>query len=91
MEGQINVEFEINAVGEETINGYDSSFKNYEIARIKSLPKTLSLGNLEEIINELFVEIQSAYDQPEHITAKIVIRAKKEKNKITFLGKGKTS
>jgi hypothetical protein len=46
------VEFEINAVGEETINGYDSSFKNYEIARTKNLSKTLTLGNLEEIIND---------------------------------------
>ncbi|WP_268921690.1 hypothetical protein [Metabacillus sediminilitoris] len=38
-EGQMIVEFEINAVGEETINGFDSSYKNYEIARTKSLPK----------------------------------------------------
>ncbi|MGF6949060.1 hypothetical protein QF028_001565 [Neobacillus sp. B4I6] len=86
MEGQIKVEFEINAVGEETINGYDSSYKNYEIARTKVLPKTVTLGNLEEIINELFAEIQSTYDQPEHLTAKIVIRAKKEKKKIMYLG-----
>ena len=41
MEGQIKVEFEINAVGEETINGYDSSFKKYEIARTKNLSKTI--------------------------------------------------
>ncbi|SMQ81008.1 hypothetical protein SAMN05444673_4088 [Bacillus sp. OV166] len=86
MEGKIKVEFEINAVGEETINGYDSSFKKYEIARTKNLSQTLTLGNLEEIINELFEEIQSSYENPEHLTAKIVIRAKKEKNKILYLG-----
>jgi uncharacterized membrane protein len=80
------MEFEINAVGEETINGYDSSYKNYEIARTKNLSKEITLGNLEEIIKELFSEIQLAYDQPEQLTAKIVIRAKKEKNKIMYLG-----
>ncbi|MDR7235957.1 hypothetical protein [Neobacillus drentensis] len=86
MEGHLKVEFEINAVGEETINGYDSSYKNYEIARTKSLSKSLTLGDFEEIINELFTEIQSVFDQPEHLTAKIVIRAKKEKNNIIYLG-----
>ncbi|MDQ0202216.1 hypothetical protein [Neobacillus ginsengisoli] len=86
MEGQIKVDFEINAVGEETINGYESSFKKFEIARTKSLSKELTLGDFEEIINELFAEIQSSYDQPEHLTAKIVIRVKKEKNKIIYLG-----
>lgn len=59
---------------------------NYEIARTKNLSKELTLGNLEEIIKELFSEIQLAYDQPEQLTAKIVIRAKKEKNKIMYLG-----
>lgn len=86
MEGKIKVEFEINAVGKETVNGYDDSFKKYEIARVKTLSKTLTLGNLEEIINELFSEIQSAYEQPEQLTAKIVIRAKKEKDKTIYLG-----
>ncbi|WP_047155304.1 hypothetical protein [Aneurinibacillus tyrosinisolvens] len=86
MESQIKVEFEINAVGEETINGYDSSFKKYEIARTKNLSKSLTLGELEDIINELFQEIQSAYEKPEHLTANIVIRAKKQENKIIYLG-----
>lgn len=86
MEGRIKVEFEINAVGKETVNGYDDSFKNYEIARVKNLSKTVTLGNLEESINELFTEIQSAYEQPEQLTAKILIRAKKENDKIIYLG-----
>jgi hypothetical protein len=68
------------------INGYNSSFKKYEIARTKNLSKKLTLGSLEEIINELFVEIQSSFELPEHLTAKIVIRAKKEKNKVMYLG-----
>lgn len=63
----MKVEFEKNADGEETINGFDSSYKIYEIARTKSLSKTLTLGNLEEIIDELFAEIQLAYNQPEHL------------------------
>ncbi|PET60304.1 hypothetical protein CN514_14250 [Bacillus sp. AFS001701] len=85
MKGQIKVEFEINAVGEETIDGYDDSYKNYQIARSKYLSKELTLGNVEEIINELFTEIQSAYEQPEQLTAKIIIRAKNENDKVMYL------
>ena len=86
MEDQIKVEIQISAVGEVTVDGYDDAYKNYEIGRTKTLTKSITLGNLEEMINELFEEVQLTYDNPEHLTAKIVIRAKKDQNKIRYLG-----
>ncbi|MFD4707734.1 hypothetical protein ACFWM3_23200 [Gottfriedia sp. NPDC058432] len=52
--------------------------------KVEFLSKKLTLGNVEEIINELFTEIQSAYE-PEQLTAKIIIRVKKEKDKVMYL------
>ncbi|MED4402041.1 hypothetical protein [Metabacillus fastidiosus] len=86
MSEQIKVEFEINAVGEEDLNNYESSFKKHEIVRVKNLSKETTLEDLEETIKALFVEIQSTYVEPPHLTAKVTIRAKVDNKEVKYLG-----
>ncbi|MGG3806409.1 hypothetical protein [Metabacillus fastidiosus] len=86
MSEQIKVEFEINAVGEENLNNYESSFKKHEIVRVKNLSKETTLEDLEETIKALFVEIQLTYAEPPHLTAKVTIRAKADNEEVKYLG-----
>ena len=87
MDAEIKVGFEVKAFGEETITEYEDSFKGFEIARTKSLSKETTLENIEMIVNQLFEEIQLSYGkQPEQLVAKVLIRANKKENQITYLG-----
>lgn len=87
VDAEIKVEFEVNAFGEETISDYEGSYKRFEIARTKYLPKETTLENIEIIVKHLFEEIQSSYGkQPEQLVAKVIIRAKKQDAQITYLG-----
>lgn len=86
MAAEIKVEFEVKAFGGETIEGYEDSFKGFEIARTKSLSKDTTLGEIEVIVKELFDEIQGSYGKkPDALSAKIVIRANKKDTHITYL------
>lgn len=87
VDAEIKVEFEVKAFGEETISDYEGSYKGFEIARTKKLPKETTLENIEMIVKQLFEEIQSSYGgQPEQLVAKVIIRAKKQDAQITYLG-----
>ncbi|WP_042350917.1 hypothetical protein [Bacillus massiliigorillae] len=87
VDGKIKVEFEINGYGEETIQGYEGSYKGLEVQRSMDLPKDTTLGEIEEIVNELFEEVRLGYGkQPEQLTAKVAIRALKEDTQITYIG-----
>ena len=80
---QIKVEFEVKGFGEDTIKGYEGSYKGVEVVRIKSLSKDTTLEEIETIIYQLFEEIQLSYEkQPEQLVAKIIIRAKKKKQRL---------
>ncbi|WP_391122336.1 hypothetical protein [Psychrobacillus sp. L3] len=84
---KIKVEFEIKGFGEETTQDYDGSYKGIEVVRTKDLPKDTTLEEIETIVNHLFEEIELIYGkQPEHLLAKVVIRATKKDTQITYLG-----
>lgn len=83
---KIKVEFEVKGFGEENLVNIDNAYKSIEIARVNSLSKETTLGELESILKAMFAEVEGAYENPEQFLGKITIRAKKENSEITFLG-----
>ena len=86
-DAKIKVEFEVKGFGEDTIKGYEGSYKGVEVVRTKSLSKDTTLEEIETIVHQLFEEIQLSYEkQPEQLVAKVIIRAKKKDTQITYIG-----
>lgn len=85
--GEVKVEFEVKAFGEEISEGYEDAIKSCEIFRTKTLSKDTTLEQLETIVSELFDEVKSSYDhKPPQLGAKVVIRAKEENDRVLYLG-----
>ncbi|WP_082232778.1 hypothetical protein [Halobacillus massiliensis] len=85
--GDIKVEFEVKAFGEETSKDYEEAIKTLEVFRTKALPKETTLAQLEESISELFKEVKQSYEHDEiQLGAKVVIRAKEEDGHVVYLG-----
>lgn len=82
----MKLEFEVKAFGKVEVQGTEDAFQSKEIARVLTLPKETTLGELEALLTKLFVEIEDGYSQPEQCLGKITIRAKNTNGNIVYLG-----
>ncbi|MCK0473238.1 hypothetical protein [Halalkalibacter sp. APA_J-10(15)] len=82
----MKVEIEVKAFGEIEAQGVENAFKGVERMGVHKLSKDTTLGELEELINTQFEEVEKDYKNPEQVAGKIIIRAKRENGKTVYLG-----
>ncbi|MBB3126874.1 hypothetical protein FHS19_001528 [Paenibacillus rhizosphaerae] len=82
----MKIEIEVKAFGKENIEGTIDAFKSTELTRAYYLSEDKTLAEVITLLNKAFEEAESNGEESEHCLGKIVIRAKKEKGEIHFLG-----
>jgi len=82
----VKVEFEVKAFGREEAKNAIDAFRSTEVARTYQLPEETTLAELEQLINELYIEVEQEIADPEQCLGKITIRLKKEDGSIKYLG-----
>lgn len=82
----MKVEFEVKAFGKEELNNAIDAFRSTELARTHQLSKETTLGELEQLISELFGEVEQNIASPEQCLGKITIRIKKENDTLKYIG-----
>lgn len=82
----LKIEIEVRAFGEVEVQGTEDAYKSVELMRVHNLSKDTTLGEVEKLLSTLFQEVENDYKNPEQCVGKITIRAKKENNKIVYLG-----
>ncbi|MCI0765994.1 hypothetical protein [Bacillus sp. TL12] len=83
---KMKVEFEVKGFGEEELSHVNGAFKSIEIARVHSLSKETTLGELESILQAMCDEVEKNYENPPQFTGRITIRAKKENAEMKYYG-----
>ncbi|GAS82488.1 hypothetical protein [Paenibacillus amylolyticus] len=82
----IKVELEISALGQETVQAYNDSFRRHEIVRTRILPKETTLEQIEELVKDMMTEVKKDFEQPEQLLAKVTLRAKESNGVLEYLG-----
>lgn len=75
--GKITVEFDITGVNEK-----DNLFVH--LTKIKEFPSESTLGELEQVVNEMIQDIENKYENTKTDMFKIVIRGMKTPKGITY-------
>ncbi|MEN1985910.1 hypothetical protein [Paenibacillus hubeiensis] len=86
MSEYMKVEFEIRALGAESVPGYESCYRQHEIARMLRLPEDTTLRQIEEIAKKLIAEVKEQYSQPEQLLVKVTIRGREMDGELKVLG-----
>jgi len=83
----MKIEIEVRALGKANVQGsVVDAFNSTELVRVHHLPKAITLAEIEQLLANLFDEVESGYANPEQCMGKITIRAKKENGEIVYLG-----